>query len=133
MKVTIIAAVVFALTGTTSAEVYGKCKLAKKMMDVGVPQAQVPDWVCLGKAVSGMETSKVTGGNYGIFQIPSDSWCMKGKAGNKCNVKCEDLVTKDISLSINCAQSIFKENGFQFWRGWVQSCKDKPLPDLHDC
>ncbi|KAL1132687.1 hypothetical protein AAG570_010639 [Ranatra chinensis] len=139
MKAALGLSVLIAVTVATSAEIYGMCQLAKELIKDGVPMKDVPDWLCLAKAVSQMDTSRTTGPakdgsySYGIFQIPSNEWCTKGKQGNKCNVKCEDLVAGSLLPSVQCSQLIYSQKGFQFWDGWVKSCKDKPLPDIHGC
>lgn len=43
------------------------------------------------------------------------------------------FLTDDISDDIDCAKQIHKDQGFSYWKGWVNKCKQKPLPDISMC
>ncbi|KXJ78810.1 hypothetical protein RP20_CCG003387 [Aedes albopictus] len=43
------------------------------------------------------------------------------------------FLTDDISDDIECAKQIHKDQGFSYWKGWVNKCKQKPLPDISMC
>ncbi|CRL08737.1 CLUMA_CG021392, isoform A [Clunio marinus] len=94
--------------------------------------------VCLIEAESGGDSSKVTefpnlSTSYGIFQINSKEWCRKGRRGGECGARCEDFLTEDIKLDIKCAKVIYDRHGFKHWKGWLNRCKQRPLPDVSKC
>lgn len=93
------------------------------------------------KTESGLNTNLVknngplASASFGIFQISSikNTWCIRGRKGGKCNAKCEDFANDDITDDIGCAQKIQETEGFKYWKGWLNKCKDKPLPDVSNC
>uniref|UniRef100_A0A182LX62 lysozyme n=1 Tax=Anopheles culicifacies TaxID=139723 RepID=A0A182LX62_9DIPT len=121
-----------------NAKIYTKCELVKQLSAQGVNRSYHGHWVCLAMAVSGLDTEKTTmlpnlSASYGIFQINSKEWCRVGYKGGKCNMKCEDLVTDNITNAIKCSQIIQQQNGFNEWVMWQKKCKGKDLPDVGHC
>uniref|UniRef100_A0A8C8VLR4 lysozyme n=1 Tax=Pelusios castaneus TaxID=367368 RepID=A0A8C8VLR4_9SAUR len=50
--------------------------------------------------------------DYGILQINSRWWCNDGKtprAKNACGIQCRDLLTADITESVNCAKRVVRD------------------------
>ncbi|XP_065082682.1 lysozyme c-1-like [Ochlerotatus camptorhynchus] len=122
----------------TEAKVYQKCPLVKLLDGQQISRTLISNWICMINAESGGDTSKeVTLDNkttsYGIFQINSKEWCRAGRKGGKCNTNCEAFLNDDISDDIDCAKLIYKDQGFSYWKGWVNKCKQKPLPDISMC
>lgn len=35
--------------------------------------------------------------------------------------------------TLKCAEKVFYRHGFKYWNGWVNNCKQKPLPNLRSC
>ncbi|XP_058124828.1 lysozyme c-1-like [Anopheles coustani] len=128
-----------AQSSTVRAKVFEKCPLARTFDREQISsRSLISNWVCLIMAESGADTTKLTtlpneSKSYGIFQINSKTWCREGRKGGTCNKACEDFLTDDVSDDIECAKKIYQESGFGAWKGWVNKCKQKPLPDLSGC
>uniref|UniRef100_A0A182J6P9 lysozyme n=1 Tax=Anopheles atroparvus TaxID=41427 RepID=A0A182J6P9_ANOAO len=122
-----------------SAKVFEKCPLARALDREQISsRSLISNWVCLIMAESGGNTTKVTtlsneSNSYGIFQINSKTWCREGRKGGGCNKACEDFLTDDLAGDIECAKKIYRDGGFGAWKGWVNKCKQKTLPDLSSC
>uniref|UniRef100_A0A453Z3R3 lysozyme n=1 Tax=Anopheles quadriannulatus TaxID=34691 RepID=A0A453Z3R3_ANOQN len=134
----IVSLCLLGLPSLIDAKIYTKCELAKQLTANGISRTYQGHWVCLAIAVSGLDTTKTTmlpnlTANYGIFQINSKEWCRVGYKGGKCNMKCEDLVTDDITNAIKCSKIIQQQNGFNEWVMWQKKCKGKELPDITNC
>ncbi|XP_053676042.1 lysozyme c-1-like [Anopheles nili] len=131
--------VLFALCTETSGKIFEKCPLARTMERGQISsRSLISNWVCLVMAESGGDTTKKTiheneSTSYGVFQINSKTWCREGRKGGRCNKKCEDFIDDDISDDIECAKVIYVDGGFGAWKGWVNRCKQKTLPDLSSC
>ncbi|CAG9829224.1 unnamed protein product [Diabrotica balteata] len=115
------------------AKVYTKCGLAQDLVKIGFDRSMVGNWVCMIESESGRDTSKqkakANGGKaLGLFQINSKDWCTFGKAGGKCNAKCEDFLDDEITKDATCAKKIQAELGFRYWDGWTQSCYGRSYP-----
>lgn len=67
------------------------------------------------------------------LQINSKDWCRKGRKGGECNSRCEDFLDEDIRDDIKCAKIIYNRLGFNGWKGWLNRCKARPLPDISRC
>uniref|UniRef100_A0A182WJD4 lysozyme n=1 Tax=Anopheles minimus TaxID=112268 RepID=A0A182WJD4_9DIPT len=135
---TIVGVVLIVLPAVINAKIYTKCELARQLTANGISRTYQGHWVCLAIAVSGLDTEKTTtlpnlSANYGIFQINSKEWCRVGYKGGKCNMKCEDLVTDNITNAIKCSKIIQQQNGFNEWVMWQKKCKGKDLPDIANC
>ncbi|XP_011309649.1 lysozyme c-1-like [Fopius arisanus] len=125
----------------THGRILTNCEAAKELQKAGIPKTFISNWVCLMRSESGMNTSLMKGPGtsssftYGIFQISSlnNKYCIRGRKGGVCNKKCEDFLNDDISDDIICASKIEKAEGFKYWKGWLNKCKSKPLPDVANC
>ncbi|KFB51620.1 AGAP007385-PA-like protein [Anopheles sinensis] len=141
-KVSFLAFVSLMLLAQSSivrAKVFEKCPLARTLDREQISsRSLISNWVCLIMAESGADTAKLTtlpneSKSYGIFQINSKTWCREGRKGGTCNKACEDFLTDDLADDIECAKKIYQEGGFGAWKGWVNKCKQKTLPDLSGC
>nr|ABX11553.1 lysozyme-1 [Rhodnius prolixus] len=130
---------IFALLGATQARVFTRCGLARELARQGLPRHDLANWVCLIEAESGRNTRARGGPNYdgsydnGLFQINDRIWCMNGRPGHACHVRCEDLRTDDIRASVRCAVQIKQQQGWSAWYGWQYHCRGRPLPDINVC
>ncbi|XP_055062747.1 lysozyme C [Misgurnus anguillicaudatus] len=129
-----------------NAKIFERCELARALkaygmdVDTGVSLA---DWVCLTNSESSYNTQAInhnTDGStdYGIFQINSRYWCYDGRTpgrtSNGCKINCSDLLSDGISLSVNCAKIIARQQGISAWYGWINKCKDRDLnPYIAGC
>lgn len=134
----VVSLFLISLPAVIDGKIYTKCELAKQLTANGISRTYQGHWVCLAMAVSGLDTSKTTTlpnqtANYGIFQINSKEWCRVGYKGGKCNMKCEDLVTDNITNAIKCSVMIQQSKGFNEWVMWQKKCKGKDLPDITNC
>ncbi|CAB3235692.1 unnamed protein product [Arctia plantaginis] len=128
-----------ATTGLT--RTVSKCELVYELRRHGFPEYQMRDLVCLVRAESMFETDVIDGPNYdgsydwGLFQINDRFWCNPiGAPGKGCNVHCNDLVSDNITATLNCAITIINHQGLDASPGWVKNCKGKWQPDLNcDC
>lgn len=50
-----------------------------------------------------------------------------------CLVLFADLATDNIKKAVECASAMFQRDGFKAWKGWVNRCKQKPLPNINNC
>uniref|UniRef100_A0A182NI12 lysozyme n=1 Tax=Anopheles dirus TaxID=7168 RepID=A0A182NI12_9DIPT len=133
-----ICACLLLIPAAIDAKIVTKCELVKQLTANGISRTYQGHWVCLAKAVSKMDSAKVSqlpnlSYNYGIFQINSKEWCRVGYKGGKCNVRCEDLATDNITKAIQCSKTIQQQNGFKEWQMWEKNCKGKELPDISNC
>ncbi|XP_040154905.1 lysozyme c-1 [Anopheles arabiensis] len=137
--ISFVVLILFTLYHTGEGKVYEKCSLARTFDRQKISsRTLISNWVCLVMAESGADTSKVTklpndSSNYGIFQINSKTWCREGRKGGHCDKKCEDFLNDDLTDDIECAKQIYNDSGFAAWKGWVNRCKQKTLPDLSSC
>ncbi|GBP19707.1 Lysozyme [Eumeta japonica] len=135
----VIALAIFALS-EVNAKTFTRCELARELKKQGFPSSQLRNWVCLVEAESGRRTDVVGGPNsngsrdYGLFQINDRYWCSTGSSpGKDCNVRCQDLLTDNISKASTCAKKIYARHGFNAWYGWKNKCQGKSLPDISSC
>ncbi|GLV44978.1 uncharacterized protein CBL_14450 [Carabus blaptoides fortunei] len=123
----------------TRAIVFTRCELVKELTINGLPEDQLPDWVCLIESESSRNSSAIGGPNkngsydYGLFQINDRYWCIPGKLGGDCNMDCNDFIDDDITDDIKCTKKIYKRHGFNAWAGWRKRCENHTLPDLSMC
>nr|ABI94387.1 lysozyme 2 [Triatoma infestans] len=128
-----------ALLGVSEARVFTRCELARELLWQGIPRGDLPNWICLIETVSGRDTAAITGSDfdgvyyYGLFQISDRYWCMHGEPGHGCSVKCEDLLSDDITASVKCALLIKNQQGWNSWYLWRNQCKGQKLPNVDVC
>ncbi|XP_037954116.1 lysozyme c-1 isoform X2 [Teleopsis dalmanni] len=120
------------------AKTYMRCELAKDLiLKYQISKTFVSNWICLVEHESRYDTSAITAEpnetkNYGIFQINSKNYCRTGRRGGRCNKKCEDFTDDIIDDDMECAKTIFDNEGFKYWRGWRTSCRNtQNLPNLN--
>ncbi|KAK8779677.1 hypothetical protein V5799_018982 [Amblyomma americanum] len=68
--------VFLALVCSCRAKVYDRCELASILVGSGIPESQIPDWICLATAESSLDSNAINGNtdgstDYGIFQHSS--------------------------------------------------------------
>lgn len=44
-----------------------------------------------------------------------------------------ELMSDDITVSVNCAQIIYREQGFPAWVGWKNKCRGGRAPSVDHC
>ncbi|KAK8779676.1 hypothetical protein V5799_018981 [Amblyomma americanum] len=123
--------VLLALVCSSRAKVYGRCELASILVRSGIPRNQIPDWICLATAESSLNSNAInrnTDGStdYGIFQINNGYWCSPGPH-NICRVSCSALQSDNIDPSIQCAKTVYRQQGFNAWYGWKNKCRGRNL------
>ncbi|XP_034937417.1 lysozyme-like [Chelonus insularis] len=126
----IIVVIAFYINREIQAVTLTEDQLREQLRLQGFPENQINTWICLIMAESSGRTDAVdplnTDGSrdYGLFQINSRYWCSdSGQPGNGCNVRCEDVMTDDITLASQCAKLIYKTQGFEAWTGWKNNCR----------
>ncbi|XP_069170658.1 lysozyme c-1 [Procambarus clarkii] len=127
--------VVAALVGTSSGKVYTKCELAKELTNTyHLSRTLVKNFVCIAQYESGFNTAatnKNTNGSkdYGIFQINDMYWCIGGikSSSNYCKLQCSNLLNSNIGDDVDCAQTIYKRQGFKAWYAWRAHCEKQDL------
>ncbi|XP_001991776.2 lysozyme B [Drosophila grimshawi] len=110
-----------------------RCSLALEMANLGVPLDQLARWTCLAKHESAYRTEVLGSNNYGIFQI-GNHWCKPSNnrySQNACSLSCSDLLTDDITSSVQCAQKILGTRGWSAW-ATLPLCSAE-LPPIDDC
>ncbi|XP_052748700.1 lysozyme-like isoform X2 [Galleria mellonella] len=117
---------------------FTQCELAIELKTQGFPENQLKDWVCIVEAESSRHTFAIGGPDedgsfdYGLFQINDRYWCNNGSnPGKGCNVRCRDLLSDDITTASICAKTIYKQQNFSAWLGWVNECHHHMLPNLN--
>lgn len=133
----LVVLVTLALLRPIDARIVGQCDAVKELSKAGISKTFHSNWVCLIQNVSGFRTDLVTGPQtassyaFGIFQISSRKYCVRGRAGGVCNKKCEDFLNDDIADDVACAVKIFNAEGLKYWDGWRMKCKGKKLPPVN--
>ena len=128
---------VLCLLGPQSAEAkkFTRCELSKLLQEK-FNKSFLSNWICLVQYESNFETAKVgnitSGGfKYGLFQISGKEYCTVGRKGGLCNKKCEDFTNDNIDDDIECATLTFQNEGFKYWSGWKNHCRNfNSLPNL---
>ena len=75
-------------------KIFTKCGLYSELKRLGMPLADLPNWICLVKAESafnsGRKGPKNKNGSFdwGLFQINDKYWCRDGSVGGDCNMDC---------------------------------------------
>ncbi|CAG9761698.1 unnamed protein product [Ceutorhynchus assimilis] len=132
IKATIVAVLVVILSELSESKIMDKCEVARALWQKGVPDWEVPTWVCIANAESRFDTYAVNRNtwDYGIFQISSLWWCQSGDTpGKGCNLSCNSLLHDDISTDIDCVRKVYAETeamgqrpGFKAWTTWQPHC-----------
>lgn len=98
MRTKVFLFIVLSILHLSSAKVYSRCELAKKL-SATFPRDKLADWNCLVRYESSYN-SKTKGKmnsngsyDYGIFQINSKYWCGIGKEAGDCNIDCNSRFT----------------------------------------
>lgn len=106
-------------------KVFERCELARALKNTyGLPQADIPNWVCIAFRESSYNTAaKSSTNDYGIFQINSKWWC--SPPGTGCGVKCSALLDSDIADDVKCALIIKRQQGWDAWYGYKNHCKNE--------
>nr|XP_016993244.2 lysozyme X-like [Drosophila takahashii] len=140
MRALLVICILALATPAILARTMDRCSLAREMDNLGVPRNQLARWACIAQHESSYRTGVVgppnsDGSNdYGIFQINDLYWCQpsSGKfSHNACNIRCDDLLTDDISRSVKCARMVQREQGWSAWSVWPR-CSGQ-LPSIDDC
>lgn len=134
-----------ALVGVSYARVFGKCDLALILNSgFGINRLILPQWICLIEAESNFNSAAVTGPTeegqrlFGLFQIGDHYWCHSNYSlennTNYCRTECEGFLDDDLRDDVACAKDIYNRyESFIAWPGWVENCKDQPLPNTDAC
>ncbi|CAM4474140.1 unnamed protein product [Caretta caretta] len=139
MKVLLILGL-FLLPLAARGKICKRCELARAMKRLGLDGYQgysLGHRVCAARYESSLNT-RATHSNkpsrstdYGIFQINSRWWCNDGKtprAKNGCGIQCHELLTADITASVNCAKRVVHDpNGMGAWVAWRKNCKGRDV------
>ncbi|XP_023253595.1 lysozyme C [Seriola lalandi dorsalis] len=120
-----------------NARLYQRCEWARILKSHGMDGYRghsLANWVCLSKHESEYNTRAINHNrdgstDYGIFQINSRWWCNNGQpTSNGCNIRCDELLTDDVSVAINCAKRVVRDpNGIGAWVAWRDHCRNRDL------
>ncbi|CAD7088843.1 unnamed protein product [Hermetia illucens] len=141
MKVFAILAFVLVCAAPAWSKIFTKCELAKELLAHGIAKSEIPNWICLVQHESGFNTKALGALNsngtrdYGLFQINNRYWCQGSiESSNLCHIKCDDLLSDNITAALNCAKLIKERRGgtFEAWYGWLNYCQ-KSLPSVSEC
>ncbi|XP_043403961.1 lysozyme C isoform X2 [Chelonia mydas] len=146
MKVLLILGL-FLLPLAARGKICERCELARAMKRLGLDGYQgysLGHWVCTARYESNFNTGATNynpgdqSTDYGILQINSRLWCNDGKTPrtkNGCGIQCRELLTADITASVNCAKRIGRDpNGMGAWVAWKKNCKGRDVsPWIRDC
>lgn len=136
-----IAVLVVSQLNTAAGKVFNKCSLAQELARLGVPRAELPDWVCMAQYESRFDTgiskkNKNGSKDWGIFQINDRFWCNPGDgrpSTNTCKLQCQELLSDDITKAFRCAQLIkTQRRGFAPWYAWLKFCQNSK-PSIVEC
>lgn len=103
-----------------------RCSLAQEMRLIGVPRNQLARWAYWADKKSSYRAGVVSPKDargyryYGLFQMSDRYWCKSiyhPNAPNHCNVRCDDLLSDDITAAVKCALHVHSLEGFNPW-GW---------------
>ncbi|XP_043403966.1 lysozyme C isoform X3 [Chelonia mydas] len=135
MKVLLILGL-FLLPLAARGKICERCELARAMKRLGLDGYQgysLGHWVCTARYESNFNTGATNynpgdqSTDYGILQINSRLWCNDGKTPrtkNGCGIQCRELLTADITASVNCAKRIGRDpNGMGAWVAWKKYCR----------
>lgn len=105
------------------AKFYEKCELAKELFSThGLDQEDVGHFMCISGERNNYNTRASSNSYYGLFAIGSEFWCDEFKSGNRCNVKCSNLLDDNISDDVRCAMKVFKGLGLRGWNIGQETC-----------
>ncbi|KAI8037568.1 hypothetical protein M5D96_009721 [Drosophila gunungcola] len=119
------------------------CELAGQLYILDVPKSELPLWLCIAEFESRFNTHVVGQGNadgsrdYGLFQISDRFWCAPPNrteyyAFNDCNVNCTHLLSDDITMAVQCARLIQKQQGWTAWSVYPEFCNGT-LETIEEC
>ncbi|XP_016051634.1 PREDICTED: lysozyme-like protein 4 [Miniopterus natalensis] len=131
MKASVVLSLIGYLVVPGSADVLGRCVVAKMLHDGGLSNFEgysLENWVCLAYFESKFNPEAVYENNpgsymgFGLFQIRDPDWCNKGK--NLCHVSCSALLNPNLNKTIECAKTIVKgKQGMGAWPSWTRNCQ----------
>lgn len=119
------------------------CELAGQLYILDVPKSELPQWLCIAEFESRFNTHVVGHANadgsrdYGLFQISDRYWCAPPNrteyyAFNDCNVNCTHLLSDDITMAVQCARLIQKQQGWTAWSVYPEFCNGT-LDAIDEC
>jgi len=144
LSLAIILMIVSCASVEIDAKLLSKCDLLKELKkyttnNPNFSNTYLSNWICLIENESGRNTTLVRpyipppNESFGLFQINSKDWCRHSFIGGHCRVLCKDLATDNLRKAVDCADLIYQREGFKAWKGWVNRCKGKPLPNINNC
>lgn len=119
------------------------CQLAGQLYILDVPKSELPLWLCIAQFESRFNTHVVGQRNddgsrdYGLFQISDRYWCAPPNqteyhAFNECNVNCTRLLGEDITMAVQCARRIQRQQGWTAWSVFPEFCNGT-LEAIDEC
>ncbi|XP_026841034.1 lysozyme 1 [Drosophila persimilis] len=119
------------------------CDLAGQLYILDVPKSELPLWLCIAEFESRFNTHAVGQANadgsrdYGLFQISDRFWCSPPNQTeyytfNECNVNCTRLLSDDITMAVQCARLIRRQQGWTAWSVYGQFCNGT-LEGIDEC
>lgn len=92
---------------------------SKSMIDIGANMVNVVVDATLNANVSMINTKLAFAQITKITKITNDLFL--------------ELMSDDITVSVNCAQIIYREQGFPAWVGWKNKCSGGRAPSVDHC
>lgn len=143
MKFLLILLLLAIALGSVEPRLLDRCSLARELDEMGIPRANIPNWVCIAQYESNFNTAELGPPNpdgsrdWGIFHINDRYWCNPGDgrhSANTCRVRCQSLYTDDIRAAVKCARQIIRTQGFTAWNAWNNNCeRGANVPTVDDC
>ncbi|CAG9864705.1 unnamed protein product [Phyllotreta striolata] len=115
----------------SDAKVFERCQLARELAKHGVPDEQIPTFVCIASRESGGDSGKIDykTGRHGVFQIDEHVWCSPyERPGRECEASCSSFRDDFIGDDIACAMKIYKDTkqlssvGYDAWGSYWEHC-----------
>lgn len=110
----------------TFARQFDECEFAVELYTRHeIEEDEMYKHLCVADVELETNSTKVRGDSsfFGLYQIGSDWWCKKEKAGGACKIKCSSLANEDISDDVACAKIIIRDQGLSSWGKNDQNCK----------
>ncbi|XP_052762285.1 lysozyme C, milk isozyme-like [Mya arenaria] len=131
------------IKGRAHGKIYGKCELARALLNENVSDYELEKWVCMAEYESSFNTRarhENRGGSstdYGLFQINS-KWNCDPRDGrityNNCGHPCSDFRDTNLSDDVECINRLRREHGgWGFSYGYRAHCQDIPIDYLWGC
>ncbi|XP_039954297.1 lysozyme P-like [Bactrocera tryoni] len=143
MKTLLVSLLLTIALGSVEPRILDKCSLTRELAGLGIPRANIPNWVCIAQYESNYNTAELGPPNpdgsrdWGIFHINDRYWCDPGDgrpSANTCQVSCQSLNTDDIAAAVTCARQIIRTQGFAAWNTWNNNCGGGAnVPSIDDC